>query len=321
MVKAASRLGSLRLRSGARPPRRCLGIASVLALVFLLMGPGAGPLPGWVGGGALAAQDALDRVEALLDAGRYGSARTTLESWWNAHDGTPPRTLLARGLWLRALLTVDPSLAEPEYRRLVVEFPGSEMAEESLLRLARSAEFAGDVAGAQRYLQILLRDYPASPHRVEARGLQEELAARPTRQPGPDRTPALEPEPEPEPLPEPEPEPEPTPEPEPEPADTADAQPPTDDAGGALPGPEAGDWAVQLAAYTSRDDASSLLDRLRAAGWEPRLVRVEGADFVRVRLGVFPNRDEAAELARTLDAQGFDTFLVDNRALERPLDP
>jgi len=317
--------------------------AAALALFFLLAAPGLGMTGGVGGVGELAAQDALDRVESLLDDGRYGEARSSLEAWWEAHGGSPPRNLLARGLWLRALLTVDPSLAEMEYRRIVVEFPGSEVAEESLMRLARGAEFAGDLAGAERYLEILLRDYPGSPLRVEAQSFRDQLASHPAPLPVPageleadpepaveseiEPEPAVDPEPEPDQAPEPEPHPEPEPdqipEPEPEPEAEAEVDPevPGDPTPQMHPDQVEGDWAVQLAAYRSVEDASDLLSRLRAQGWIPRVVRIEGADLVRVRIGTFTSRDGARELAETLELQGFETFLVDNRALERPASP
>jgi cell division septation protein DedD len=126
---------------------------------------------------AVAGQDGLEQVEDLVRQDRYEEARTHLLGWWEAHGENPPRAELSRGLWYRALLTIDPTMAELDYRRLVVEFPGSEHADEALLRLAKGAEVVGDVSAARRYLDILIQDYAGSPHRIEARAMRERLPA------------------------------------------------------------------------------------------------------------------------------------------------
>jgi len=155
-------------RDHGRLTGRATRLGSMLLVVAALAVP-------W----SASAQAALEPMDDLMAEGRYGEARELLEGWWGQHDGQPPRQELAQGLWYRALLTVDASLAEMDYRRLVVEFPGSDYAEEALLRLARGAAMVGDVVAAHRYLDILAQDYPGSPLRLEARSLREQLAEAP----------------------------------------------------------------------------------------------------------------------------------------------
>ena len=289
--------GSVRGRRGkllVGPP-----LLAVLTLLTVSFVPGPmGPTAAW-------AQESLDRVEALVDDSRYGEARQVLGEWWEGHDGTPPRAELARGLWFRALLTVDPSLAEMDYRRLVLEFPGGAKADEALLRLAQGAELEGDDAAADRYVQVLLQDYPGSPHRAEARALRarivgadgEEGEASSESEPDPEVTPEAELEPEAEPAPEPEAEPAPQPEPE----------------------SRSGSYAVQLGAFSSPEAAERVVDRAREEGFDPRVVRTPGSDVLRVRVGVFEARSDAEDLARTLSERGFETLISSDREEERPV--
>jgi hypothetical protein len=257
------------------PPLLALAVLSLLALPLT-----SGPTAAW-------AQEPLDQVESLVDDSRYGEAREVLEAWWEGHDGVPPRTELARGLWYRALLTVDPSLAEMDYRRLVVEFPSGEKADEALLRLAQGAELVGDDAAVARYLQILLQDYPGSPHQAEARALRERILDVDREEGGPNA------------------EAEPAPVPEAERAPEREAL--------------SGSYAVQLGAFSSREAAERVVERAREEGFEPRVVRTPGSDVLRVRVGAFEDRSDAEDLARTLSERGFETLISSDREEERPL--
>lgn len=292
------------------PAIRIAGCAALLATALALP---------WSASG----QAALDPMDDLMADARYAEARELLEDWWEGHEGQPPRQELARGLWYRALLTVDASLAEMDYRRLVVEFPGSDYAEEALLRLARGAATVGDVAAAHRYLDILVQDYPGSPHRLEARSLRDRLGQAPeTPADAPDAGAAAEVT-----LPDPavvqdttvaedpparedtaitrdtvaEAADEPPPEPEPDPT------------------PDPGNYAVQLGAFSSPDGARAMADQARDEGLEVRVVVVRGSEYFRVRLGAFPSREAAEERAREVEALGFQTVISSDR--DREEDP
>lgn len=142
------------------------GAAPLLAAMALFCHPGA-PVLG--GSAALEAQaSGLDGVESHMAAARFADARAALERWWEG-EAQAPRGQRQHALWLRARLTIDPSMAELDYRRLVVEYPGGPWSDAALLRLAQGAEFRGEASDARQYLEILVRDYPDSPHRVEAR--------------------------------------------------------------------------------------------------------------------------------------------------------
>lgn len=319
------------LRDDVQPTRHKTRLGSVILMAAVLAVP-------W----SVSGQAALDPMDDLMAEGRYGEARELLESWWGEHDGQPPRQELARGLWYRALLTVDASLAEMDYRRLVVEFPGSDYAEEALLRLARGAALVGDVAAAHRYLDILVQDYPGSPHRLEARSLRDQLAQAPDVREGDPEADA----PGETGLPDPavardtveaadEPPTELVPDPISDPAaiDTVAADPPAADPGDQEETAEeeagqemaesddadAGSFAVQLGAFSSPDGARTLAAEVRDEGLDVRVVVVRGSEFFRVRLGAFPTREAAEERAREVEALGFQTVISSDR--DREEDP
>lgn len=148
-----------------------------LALVALLL---AAPL---------AAQD-LDRADRLAREGRLDEARGEVMAWWSGPGADrPAREEVQHALWLRGLLTLDPSQAMLDYTRLVVEHPVGEFTARALLRLARIAEARGDEAVARRHFEVLRRDHPRSPHVAEAAAwleahpAPEESAARATPPP------------------------------------------------------------------------------------------------------------------------------------------
>ncbi|MFW5904878.1 MAG: SPOR domain-containing protein [bacterium] len=233
-------------------------------------------------------QEALDRVDALVEEARYGEARETLEEWWNESGPTASRDTLQRGLWLRALLTVDPVMAEMDYRRLVVEFPGGRHSDQALLRLARGAEFMDDPDAARRYLDILVADYPDSPLRAEARTLIQRLNERADAE--------VEAEVEP---------------------DTAVSAAPEDPDSTPTTEPEEG-FAVQLGAFSTRERARALAASAREAGLDVRIVQVEGSDLFRVRLGAFATREEAETEAARVRSLGLEALVSSDRRRERP---
>ncbi len=119
--------------------------------------PGAGQDPG------------LDRVETLAAAGRVEEARNALTEWWEEGRSAATRPEMQRGLWLRAVLTVDRSLAELDFHRLALEYPTGRYAPMAVARLAHGAAAAGDWAGAAEHFERIQRDYPDSPEAREAR--------------------------------------------------------------------------------------------------------------------------------------------------------
>jgi len=245
---------------------RVVGLA--LVLVFLLS-PRA------------TAQEAasLPRVEDLIAQGRILQAREVLEDWWAERGPDVSRSERQRSLWLRARLTVDPSLAELDLRRLVLEFQGGDYSDDALLRLAESAESRGDLPEALGHYSALIRGYPGSPFvplaRVWIGAHGGEVEAQQAKAPD------------------------------------QEAVPGAGRAGEGSPVPEAlGSFAVQVGAFRSMENAQSLAERLRGAGFQPRVVRLAGDDLTRVRVGRFQLRDEAEKLQRTLIGSGFDANIV-----------
>lgn len=252
-----------------------------------------------VGAPGALAQDALERTSELVAEARYVEARETLEEWWTRSGPTAEREALQRGLWLRALLTVDPVMAEMDYRRLVVEFPGGRHSDEALLRLAKGAEFMDDPEAAERYLEILVEDYPDSPLRVEARALREGLAHPPAEPP------ALESEVGA--TPDPEADPEVSPDPEVDPDSDVEPRPETP-----------GAFTVQLGAFSTRERAGTLAELAAEEGLEVRIVQVEGSDLFRVRTGAFTSRTAADREVERIRALGLDALVSSDRERERP---
>jgi hypothetical protein len=237
--------------------------AMSLSLFMLLF-----PFPGASQGRA-----SLDEVDALVGQGRILQARQVLEIWWEDRGAEVNRMDRQRSLWLRARLTVDPSMAELDLRRLVLEFPGGAFSDDALLRLAQSADLRGDLRQAYTHFSALLRGYPSSPHVSSAEAWLQERG-REAEALGPEL-----------------------------PVDTeASPSPP-------LPGGD-GSVAVQLGAFRVLDGARSLAERLRSAGYDPRVVRVGRDGLIRVRIGRFRSRAGAENLLRELEGAGFEATIV-----------
>jgi len=171
-------------------------------------------------------------------------------------------------------------MAELDFRRLVLEFPGGPYSDDALFRLGLSAELRGDLRAAQASFESLSRDYPSSPRLAEAelwiQAHAREIAALP---PVPPRR-------------------------DPEPLAEARTQ------------EESGSFSVQMGAFRSLERARILANQLRGAGYQPRLVRTPGSDLARVRLGRFASREGAEALARDLEGRGFDVTLVTDAGSE-----
>jgi len=261
-------------RASATPARRALRTLLVLLLAASLL-PSSPPLAAQEEGGS------LERVKTLMDDGKVEAARRALETWWAAAYEDAGRDQRQRALWLRGVLTVDPSMAELDYRRLVLEYPGGSFADDALQRLALWADLRGELREAERHYRALVQDYPGSPFRQEARQWLRDhaqaLAALPPR----DRE-ALDPD------------------------SGTPGQGETEEDPDSLEG----HLAVQLGAFRSLRRARTLLESLQEAGYSPRLVTVPGSELYRVRTGRFSARSSAEELARELAGRGFESTIV-----------
>ncbi len=223
-----------------------------------------------------------------MTSGITEDARAELSAWWEASTGVRsgvPREELQHALWLRGLLTVDADQASLDYRRLVVEYPGGPWSGHALLRLAQISVAHGELARARSQLQALVRDYPGSPQRLEARRFLEEVGRALSAQ----NREGLEPG-----------------------ADGASA-----DVRGSSGVREAtGVWTVQVGAFASYGRARLLKDELVASGMDARMVLVPGSPLVRVRSGRFAGADQAEALLRDLLARGLDATVARDADLE-----
>ncbi len=250
------------------------------------------------------AQESLDVVDSLGSAGRADEAREALESWWENERVGSDRRDRQRGLWLRAILTVDPRLAGLDFQRLVLEYPGGSHSDEALLRLGLISAAAVDVPRAARFFRTLVTDYPRSPQRRRAQSwLAENLAAIEEAELAAEAQARAEAEalagaqanvadaeaPEPEPA-------------SPAPAETV-----------------SGRFTVQVGAFESEERARSLLASVNASGFQGRIVRVTGSALVRVRIGAFLDRTGAVELMDRVRRRGHEATIAGDVAEEEPM--
>lgn len=246
----------------------------MIALVLLLATAGLGV--------QLQAQEGLEAVDALASAGRTEEARATLESWWEDDRPTAGRRDRQRALWLRAVLTVDPSMAGLDYQRLVLGYPGGPYSDDALTRLGFISAADGNLVRAADFFRTLVRDYPRSPERRGARAWLSENGA------------AVE---------------------EAEEALRTSAPPPVETAlSEAL-----ARYAVQLGAFLSEELAERLMVLVEDAGFTTRLVRVRESALIHVRTGSYADRAAAVELMRRIRELGYDATIAADVALEAPV--
>lgn len=286
-----------------------------------------------------AQEPGLDTVASLSAEGRVSEARGALQSWWDARWPEASDRERQRALWLRGNLAVDPSAARRDYTRLALEHPGGRHSADALLRLAQGEDVAGRVTTAARHYQQLLREYPDSPHRLEARRWldehREEVARareegraraeeRTAAEPAPEEAPAAPDEEElaPDEASAAPAEEEPAREEEPaapdeERADAADEEEPAAEETG---GGGGGTVSVQLGAFSSVERARTFVRSARDEGITGlRLVRVQGSDLIRVRAGRFPSRESASSLRSRIEERGFSTAVVTDADQESPV--
>jgi len=284
------------------------------------LGPGLAALSLFLAAGAASAQNAeLSRVEALLDAGEYAEARTLITRWWEQaenHEVAPADRV--RALILRARLEPDPHRAERDYLAVVLGHPLAPEAPYALLNLGQALLAMGAIQRAEAYLQRLVTDYPDSPQRpvgllwlararrmagrtaaacaavrdgIAATSNGSELAALLRAEEADVCASTTAPEPrEAEPAPE---------------------------RREAAPAPSDARFSVQVGAFRNPRGAQDLAARLRSAGFEPRIITVEGNTLLRVRVGYFPDGNAARAHARRLREAGFETAVVNDVARER----
>ncbi len=239
----------------------------------------------------------LEEVETLARTGRVEQARAALLAWWtDARDGAT-RMDEQRALWLRGRLTVDPAQAMLDYRRLVVLYPGGPFTDQALLRLAQASHALGDAEAARAHVETLIRDYPASPARRTAEAWMASAGPAPAAAATDAGAPAR-------------------------PVSPGDAPPvarASAEVRSPAPAADAAEvFSVQLGAFAETDRAEGVRARASAAGFDARLVRVEGSGLLHVRIGRFSDRAAAEGLLQQVARAGLEGALVRDDRPERP---
>lgn len=298
--------------SGSVANLRCVLLLATAVGATAAIGVSARPAAGQV--------PTLPRIDSLVTAGDYDAARAALDRWWSARESFDvPGSDMARALMLRAKLQMDPAEAESDYLALVLGYPASPLAPEALLRLGQALLATGDASRAAAYFHRLTADYPGRAERPAAflwlararTATRQHAAACEAANAGlaaaqdPQVAAMLRVEAS--------------------AACSVDAQAGerVDNRAGdqqpATTGPAGptGDWAVQTGAFRQRASADALLERLRRAGYSPRLVLVPRSDLMRVRVGQFATSAEASDLLTRLRDDGFDAVVVGDADQER----
>jgi cell division protein FtsN len=227
---------------------------------------------------------------------------------------------------------------------LIDEYPEGRFANPARIRLAQAAEARGDRAESTRWMQAVLETDPDSASRAQATDWLNAHAPATASAAAATGAEVLEPDPT-----------GPTdgavaePDSDPGPEAAADPEPPAagdasgDDAAGgagarAVTEPDAdedptplsmpvppdvagGPFAVQIGAYLSTARANRMAERLSEAGFVSRVVQVPGSPLFRVRTGRYDELDVARAVAESVAAAGFATYIGDNVARERPVQP
>jgi cell division septation protein DedD len=297
---------------------------------------------------ALAAQrPTLERVDSLIAAADYETARATIEAWAARRSDRMTGAQQARGLMLRAQLAGSPAEAEPHYLAIILGYPVAPEAPRALLRLGQGLLVAGEPARAVGYLQRFVADYPGHPERTmgllwlaRARTAAREspagcAAARQgladTRDPdlvamlrveedaacatatGRQTAQAAAPTTS---APAPgttSPPPPTTPPSTPTPARPTPARPATTPPAAA----GTGRFSAQVGAFRQQQSIDDIVARLRRAGYEPRVAMIPGSSLIRVRVGRFTTAGDAARMVARLKEGRFDAVVVGDANQER----
>lgn len=243
---------------------------------------------------AQGADPLFTRVQQLVNAGQREAARATADSALQVR--TPGTNQYAEALYARAFATSDAASAERDYLRVSVEYPFSPRAEDALSMIAQFRQARGDRAGARAQYERLAREFPRSAQAARANYWAGRLALddgdlqpgcsflfvaseRVTRDdvelrnqieylrrrcmmPGALTPPA---------------------------GDTA--TPPATDSAARPRTPVTQEYSVQVAAFARKRDAEALTTRLKARGFQVRVVGTSAP--YRVRVGRYATRADA----------------------------
>ena len=275
------------------------------------------------------ADSVFARARRLVASGNGAAGRLLVDSVLAATDPNSPQ--YSDALYWRATLSTNGADAERDYRRIVVEYGASARSGDALLQLAQLELARGDRATAADHLERFLLENPAHAERTRAsltlvrllvdqndlpracstlrQALREvpesevetrnQLSYYSSRCVANDASPGGR-------------------VPVGDPTATKDSASAARRDSANAPGParEAkGRYALQIAAYSTRSDATALVARLKARGLEARVVGT--AKPFRVRIGRYATRAEAVAAQGRLKARKITTTITDIGADDR----
>lgn len=116
--------------------------------------------------GTVPVNPAYRRAQTLVNDGNAQAGRALIDSM--IAIAQPGSNEYAEGVYWRAVLAATAADAEMDYRRIVVDFPGSPRVEDALIRLAQLEIARGNYDGALRHLTRIASEHPDSPARARA---------------------------------------------------------------------------------------------------------------------------------------------------------
>ncbi|MCC6318135.1 MAG: SPOR domain-containing protein [Gemmatimonadaceae bacterium] len=238
------------------------------------------------------------QVQQLVNAGNRIGARALADSALTVR--TPGTMAYGEALYARAYASSDAGAAERDYLRVSIEYPFSPRAEDAMYMVGQFRQSRGDRAGARSQYERITREFPTGTHVARAAYWAGQLALEdgdlaagcqllfvaservsrddvelrnqveyqrnrcmmPTSPASPPRDSVA--------------------------ADTTASSSPPRPPPSAEPARE---YSVQVAAFARKRDAEALSSRLKARGFQVRVVGVRAP--YRVRVGRYPTRDEA----------------------------
>lgn len=275
------------------------------------------------------ADSVFARARRLVASGNGAAGRLLVDSVLAATDPSSPQ--YADALYWRATLSTNGGEAERDYRRIVVEYGASARSGDALLQLAQRESARGDRVMAADHLERFLLENPGHAERNRAsltlvrllvdqndlpracsalrQALREvpdsevetrnQLSYYSSRCVANDASPGGR-------------------VPVGDPGATKDSASGTKRDSTNAPAPTAeakGRYTLQVAAYSSRSDATALASRLKGRGFEARVVGT--AKPFRVRIGRYATRAEAVAAQSRLKARKITATIADIGADDR----
>ena len=113
-----------------------------------------------------AADSLFRRARRLVAEGNGAAGRALVDSLMRVADPTTPA--YGDALYWHGALAPTAAEAERDYRRVIVEYPLAEYADDALLAIAELEQARGDRAAALLHLQRFVKEHPSSPARGNA---------------------------------------------------------------------------------------------------------------------------------------------------------